>query len=209
MDYDHWAGLGPLGKDIFERKMMAYQMWIKQRGIEDTPENYKKFNYNLSSQLMGKMAPEEQTEKEEIEQPDNNSDYPFGHIMSEQRFNEISCMLSGMDWPVEKQIKRVCPPCGREEINYKTTNLTPPGPNTFKKCARCRAIYYCSKECQVKHWPIHKLNVNQQSNKVKKGFNVLTKDIALYLFTWKGHHVIFLLEHILLKYNLLLNNDLH
>lgn len=25
-----------------------------------------------------------------------------------------------------------------------------------KKCSRCEQIYYCSRECQVKHWPIHK-----------------------------------------------------
>ena len=95
---------------------------METKGIEDTPENYKKFNYNLFSQLMGEMAPEEQTEeKEEIEQPDNNSDYPFGHIMSEQRFNEISCMLSGMDWPIEKQIKRVCHLVEEKKLIIKQT----------------------------------------------------------------------------------------
>lgn len=23
-------------------------------------------------------------------------------------------------------------------------------------CIKCKKVYYCSKECQVKHWPIHK-----------------------------------------------------
>ena len=26
----------------------------------------------------------------------------------------------------------------------------------FKKCAECRRAAYCSKECQKKHWPVHK-----------------------------------------------------
>ena len=26
----------------------------------------------------------------------------------------------------------------------------------FKKCAKCRRAAYCSKECQKKHWPVHK-----------------------------------------------------
>jgi ankyrin repeat protein len=25
-----------------------------------------------------------------------------------------------------------------------------------RKCGRCKAVYYCSKECHVQHWPIHK-----------------------------------------------------
>jgi hypothetical protein len=26
----------------------------------------------------------------------------------------------------------------------------------FKKCARCKAVRYCSKGCQSTHWPVHK-----------------------------------------------------
>eukprot|EP00455_Lapot_gusevi_P055110 TRINITY_DN8938_c0_g3_i1.p1 TRINITY_DN8938_c0_g3~~TRINITY_DN8938_c0_g3_i1.p1 ORF type:complete len:187 (-),score=19.87 TRINITY_DN8938_c0_g3_i1:50-610(-) len=26
----------------------------------------------------------------------------------------------------------------------------------FKKCSRCQSCWYCSKECQISHWPTHK-----------------------------------------------------
>lgn len=29
---------------------------------------------------------------------------------------------------------------------------------TEKKCSRCEGTFYCTRECQVKHWPDHKLN---------------------------------------------------
>mmetsp|Transcript_24383 Transcript_24383/g.24658 ORF Transcript_24383/g.24658 Transcript_24383/m.24658 type:complete len:97 (+) Transcript_24383:99-389(+) len=29
--------------------------------------------------------------------------------------------------------------------------------NNYKKCSRCQLSYYCSKNHQAKHWPIHKI----------------------------------------------------
>lgn len=38
----------------------------------------------------------------------------------------------------------------------------------FKKCSNCQQSYYCSRECQIKNWPIHK-NIcrTKQENSVK------------------------------------------
>ena len=33
----------------------------------------------------------------------------------------------------------------------------------FKKCAKCRHAAYCSKECQIKHWPVHKAVCSQKT----------------------------------------------
>lgn len=30
-------------------------------------------------------------------------------------------------------------------------------PIPFKRCAKCKSVYYCSKECQVADWQLHKL----------------------------------------------------
>ena len=46
--------------------------------------------------------------------------------------------------------KVFCGNCEREE-----------GPEKFKQCARCNTIRYCSKECQSKHWKIHKTACRQ------------------------------------------------
>lgn len=40
-------------------------------------------------------------------------------------------------------VERVCAVCGA--INVK-----------LRHCARCKSIYYCGKECQVKHWGVHR-----------------------------------------------------
>jgi hypothetical protein len=31
------------------------------------------------------------------------------------------------------------------------------------RCSQCRTALYCSRECQLKHWPVHK-NICQDSN---------------------------------------------
>lgn len=38
-----------------------------------------------------------------------------------------------------------CSACGRDSVGLRA-------------CSRCRAVHYCSRECQVAHWPQHKRN---------------------------------------------------
>jgi hypothetical protein len=45
-------------------------------------------------------------------------------------------------------IGRVCGACGKQN--------NPIQENKLPQCAKCRIIYYCSKVCQVNHWPEHK-----------------------------------------------------
>jgi tetratricopeptide (TPR) repeat protein len=43
----------------------------------------------------------------------------------------------------ELDANKVCPNCGRR-------------PRVFQRCAACKCIEYCSKECQKQNWPVHK-----------------------------------------------------
>ena len=35
-------------------------------------------------------------------------------------------------------------------------------PNSNLKCSKCKLVFYCSKECQVKDWSTHKLLCKDQ-----------------------------------------------
>lgn len=39
---------------------------------------------------------------------------------------------------------------------------------SFKKCSRCKEVFYCSKECQKCDWKTHKLQCNKNSFIVMK-----------------------------------------
>jgi ankyrin repeat protein len=43
-----------------------------------------------------------------------------------------------------------CAACGSSSSGASNAN--------FKKCARCLAVRYCSKNCQLTHWPVHKVS---------------------------------------------------
>ena len=38
----------------------------------------------------------------------------------------------------------------------------------FKRCSKCRSVWYCSKECQVGDWPEHKVSCNRIAKEAKE-----------------------------------------
>ncbi len=60
--------------------------------------------------------------------------------MADQEFQKLLRAESAPD--------RRCSGCGKKEF----------GAAPFKRCGRCRAAIYCSKECQKRQWPAHKLS---------------------------------------------------
>ena len=40
------------------------------------------------------------------------------------------------------------------------------------RCSKCRTALYCSRECQLKHWPVHK-NICQDSNNTENNIEKL------------------------------------
>ena len=42
------------------------------------------------------------------------------------------------------------------------------GEKKFQYCSKCRSVCYCSKECQIAHWPDHKLICHKLGKKSKK-----------------------------------------
>ena len=47
----------------------------------------------------------------------------------------------------------VCPNCGGPKLPYICAQC---GKTTIKKCSACLEVRYCSRECQIKHWNVHK-----------------------------------------------------
>ena len=63
--------------------------------------------------------------------------------------------------PMEpKKIKKCAlPSCGRVKPSAHEGDSD--ARQRFKKCGRCRAVTYCGRECQTKHWVEHKLSCEQ------------------------------------------------
>ena len=43
------------------------------------------------------------------------------------------------------------------------------------RCSKCRTALYCSRECQVKHWPVHKNNCQDSNNTMSSNEKVQMK----------------------------------
>jgi len=62
-----------------------------------------------------------------------------------------STMQAVRDYGIKSQEKsRVCSNCHKTSIPEQTENK-------FKRCSRCGEVYYCSKECQVADWLVHRM----------------------------------------------------
>ena len=54
-------------------------------------------------------------------------------------------------------IRCAYPTCERNRLDQSGAEVK------FKKCSRCQVAIYCSRECQVAHYPVHKANCLQQA----------------------------------------------
>ncbi|KDR75909.1 hypothetical protein GALMADRAFT_248699 [Galerina marginata CBS 339.88] len=54
---------------------------------------------------------------------------------------------SASHWKGQSRILKLCHWCAKKQE---------PGQKPFQACARCKEVIYCSKECQVASWPLHK-----------------------------------------------------
>ena len=65
------------------------------------------------------------------------------------------------------------------------------------RCSKCRTALYCNRECQLKHWPVHK-NICQDSNNAEnnddrklymKAQNHLSQGNSMQLYVYiKGYY---------------------
>jgi hypothetical protein len=65
-----------------------------------------------------------------------------------QQANKFNCSKYNQFLQVNGQWNRQCAKCARWR---QLTDLT------FKKCGRCKCVYYCSTNCQSVHWKQHKV----------------------------------------------------
>ena len=64
----------------------------------------------------------------------------------------------------DEEEEEVCSKCGATEAKFK--------------CSRCRSVLYCTKQCQEKHWPLHKKICKKQT--VQEAGILLYKNTLLY-----------------------------
>lgn len=50
---------------------------------------------------------------------------------------------------------------------------------SMKRCTQCRAVLYCSRECQVKHWPSHKEACKRLPQEMRERAHKLAEQVTL------------------------------
>lgn len=85
-------------------------------------------------------------------------------------------MSTPVAWPLTGEEVMVCqhtPPC-KDQKRYSCSGCLVIGCK-FKRCAACKNVYYCSKECQKKDWFLHKTQCGETLEKVS---DFIVSDIA-------------------------------
>lgn len=73
------------------------------------------------------------------------------------RVSNSACMLT-----INLLANRICEQCG-DKSDIKKLSI----------CGSCALAWYCSKECQEKHWPTHKLRCCKKDGPLNKGFQAI------------------------------------
>jgi hypothetical protein len=55
-------------------------------------------------------------------------------------------------------------------------------PTATKKCSKCVNMYYCSKECQIKHWPLHKYLCGRNGASIKEQTQAIADGVLHFNF---------------------------
>jgi len=68
-------------------------------------------------------------------------------------------------------------------LNYPHVDVVPPNSNfcaicqsvSTLRCSSCSSIYYCSRECQISHWPYHKQYCSHRTKTRTSGINSISR----------------------------------
>jgi hypothetical protein len=66
--------------------------------------------------------------------------------------------------------------------------------NPFLKCGDCKLQHYCSKECQRKHWDVHKIICRKNIKTLSDFDNKFDKDFTRWVALRNAFIIVFLLE---------------